>query len=414
MVLRLALLAVALVGCVQPNRHGAVDAASPDARAPDTGAPDAPTPDGAAVRDTAAALDATSPDVAPPDTTAAECTPRAIGCGADGRSVRTCSDEGRWMVTSTCGAGTTCSGGLCLCAPETCNQGPIHQVTGVTGLVHDLAGGGGALFLAADGPQSSIRRLDLQTRAETVVHMGGAEFTNYALDVDATGDLVWCSQVVGPPASGELVHGSTTLDQGACTHVRRHGGFLYYRANDALYRSALDGKDRQLLTSELMDIFEVAGDQVYFAGEAGGESVLGRVSLADGRFPVETVVHRPGAPFTRVMSDAAHVYVLSADEIFRVAQVQSAPAETFWRAGAAEPWAMAQTDSHVYWTTTTAGAAGCSQAQVWRQAKAGGPPTVMATLQGRCGGELVVLGSDLYALVWTGPSGAVDVLRIRL
>jgi len=405
MVLRLVLLAVALVGCVQPNPHGAVDAASPDARAPDTGAPD----DSATASDTAVA-----PDAATPDTTPAECSPRAIGCGADGHSVRTCSDEGRWTVTATCADGTACSGGLCLCAPETCNRGAIHQITGVTALVHDLAGGAGALFLAVDGPQSSIRRLDLQTGVETVVHMGGAEFANYALDVDATGDLVWCSQVVSAAPSGELVHGSTTLDRGACTHVRRQGGLVYYRANDALYRSALDGKDRQLLTSEPMDTFEVAGDQVYFVGQAGGESVLEHLSLADARFPVETVVHRPGNPFTRVMVDAAQVYVLSADEIVRVAQAPSAPAESFWRAGAAEAWAMAQTDSHVYWTTTTPGAAGCSQAQVWRQAKAGGPPTVMATLQGRCGGELVVLGSDIYALVSTGPPGPVDVLRIRL
>lgn len=405
---RLALL-VAFVGCVQPNRHAAVDAASPDARVPDAGAPEATVPD-------APAPDVSMPDTATPDTSIAECAPRAVGCGADGHSVRTCSDEGRWMVTATCGDGTTCSGGLCLCSPEVCNEGPIHQVTGVSGLVHDLAAGGGALFLAADGPQSSIRRLDLTSGDETVVQTGAGGFTTYALDVDATGDLVWCSQVVGGASpGGELVHGSTTLDHGACTGVRRHAGLVYYRANDALYRSGLDGMNRQLLASDPMDRFEVAGDQVYFVGKTGGESLLGRVSLADDHFgQVTTVVHRASGPFTRVMVDGTHVYVLSADEIFRVALGQSAAPETFWRAGSAEPWAMAQTDSHVYWTTSTAGATGCDQAQVWRQSKTGGPPAVLATVPGRCGGELVVLGPDVYALVWRGPPGPVDVLRIRL
>jgi hypothetical protein len=416
-----ALVALSLAACVQLNRTGQAPDASPDSAAPTPDAtaadlPPAPPPDAPASDRPPPVDSAPSPDAQ--EATPTECTPRAIGCSSDNRSVRTCNDQGRWTVTATCAAQTTCSAGVCLCSPEVCDEGTFRQIAAMPGrLVGDVAGGGGSLFVGMDGTPSSIRRIDLQSRMETVVTMGGPDFSAYALDADAMGNLIWCSDVhTSMSQTGDLFYGATRLATGSCTEVRRRDNLVYYKG-DFLYRIGLDGSSRQMITSDAMERFEIAGDSLYFvSGKVGEGSFLKRLSLADAS-KVDTLVSRPDAYFRALMVDPAQVYVLTEDEILRIAQEAGAQPESFWQNAIAQVWAMAQTDSHLYWSTTTASpAGGCSQAEVWRKPKAGGTATVISMVQGHCAGDLVVVGQYLYTALGVTPPGAAptEVLRIRL
>jgi hypothetical protein len=413
-----AVAALPLTGCVQLQKRAQVTPdAAPDSAAaiPDAAAADlspAPPPDAPADLDVAPI-----PDAPIPDATMAECTPRAMDCSTDGRSVRTCSDQGRWTVTTTCPAQKACSGGLCLCAPDVCDEGSIHTIAAMPGrLVHDLAGGGGSLFVGIDGPQSSIRKIDLQSTMETVVQMGDASLSLYALDADAMGNLLWCSEVhVGNVQTGDLFYGPTRLETGSCTEVRRRENVVYYKG-DFLFRKGLDGSSRQMVTDQAMERFEIAGDTLFFlSGKLGEGSALKRLSLS-APDKVDTMVSRPNAFFRELMVDSSQVYVMTEDEILRVSQATGGQPESFWQSSAAQVWAMAQTDSHVYWSTTTVVGGDCSQAQVWRKPKSGGTATFISTVPGRCAGDLVVVGQYLY----TAPGGTVpgaaptEVRRIGL
>jgi hypothetical protein len=410
---KLLICAAALVaGCVQPNTTPHRKDASGDGPALPLDGPTDVTEGG----ERPAGPDSGAPDGAAPDTFSpadAECTPQTTSCSADGRSVRTCDGQGRWTAPSSCAAQTECSGGVCLCSPGACDQGSIHQVAGIT-LPGALAAGGGALFVGVDGAPSSIRRFDLQSTKESVVHMGTTDFTLYALDADAVGNLIWCSDVhTTAYRTGELVNGAMPLDTGPCTHVRRRDDLVYY-ASDALYRRALAGDTRQMVTREPMSSFELAGDALYFVGQVGQESYLKRLSLADPT-KVETVVSRSDAVLQRLVVDARHAYVTADSGILRAAQ-GGGPAETFWQDPTDQVWGLAQTETHLYWSTTTPGSTGCASARVWRKPKAGGPEAVLSTVTGHCAGEVVVLGPYLYTVVGVTPPGSApaELLRIKL
>jgi hypothetical protein len=417
----LALGASVLIACVQPNERGT----RPPADAAAEAAPDSRDPGPDAAPD--AGVDRPAPgdtSVPPPDVMPTECTPRATGCSADGRSVRTCSDQGRWMDTATCAARRSCSGGLCLCAAEVCDEGPLFQ-TETPGVVGDMTGGGRFLFLAVNGPQSSIRRFDVLTPAETVVWKGRPEFTVYALDSDPLGNLSWCSAVHGASDTGQLMYGDgQLLDTGACSHVRRRDGLVYYQS-DALHRRPADPAALgDTLTRTAMEKFEIAGDHVYFIGHTDKEAFLGRLPLADPT-RVETLARRPDSLFLDMLVDATHVYVVADGQIFRIPQAGGAQLEMFWQEAGSEAWAMAQTDAHLYWSTTTPSpAGGCSEARVWRRPKMGesaggstsGPAEVLSKVQGFCAGDLVRLDDHLYTAIFVNPPGAAPtrVLRIGL
>jgi hypothetical protein len=419
-----ALLALTLFACVKPNPYGSrprLDG-SPEA-ASDTAPPT--TPDSATVDQGSVAA---PPDAAPaltpdagtdqaPDQTTTECTPRQLDCTADNKATRLCDERGRWTTGTTCGPQTTCSAGLCLCTPETCDEGPIHEVPG---LVETLAGSGRTLFMATIGLRASIRRFDVQLEQEQTVHMGGSDFTRFALDADPMGNLVWCSDVrSGAASSGQLTYGTTTLDPNPCVHVRKVGDLIYYRDPAALQRRATDGSARQTVSSEPMTRFELAGDHLYFIGAAGEEAFLKRFALAEpGK--IETLLRRPAAIFRQLAVDGSHVYVVSDDRLLRVPVAGNAEPEDVWLNEGPEAWAVALSESHVYWSTTTFDLTGngCLRAQVWRRPKkAGGARVAISTVPGQCAGELLILEGRLYTPISTqgllsgGPS---QVLRIRL
>jgi hypothetical protein len=402
-----ALAALTLIACAQPNRTGGRVHDGGDAM------PTPPIAD-AAAGDLAAPVDAATQ---PPDVIPTECTPRAIGCSPDGRSMQTCDEQGRWTFTAMCAAQTECSGGVCLCSPGVCDEGSIYQVATMPGLgfVTDLAAGNGALFLAIGGTQSSIRRFDVQNKIESVVHMGGSDLSLYALDVDPAGILTWCSWVRAAAGylTGEVTSGNAPLETGLCTYVRRRDNLVYYLSN-GLYRVGLDGSERHMVSSEAMKAFAIAGDSIYFVGPVEQASALRRASLSDFT-RVDTIASGPD-PMLRLIVDATHVYWTAGASIMSVAQAAGGQPDTFWQDRTAEVWALAQTESHVYWSTTTASATTCNQAQVWRRPKLGGPAAILSTMPGRCAGELVVLGQYLYASVGVTPPGAAptDVLRIKL
>jgi hypothetical protein len=409
-----ALAGLALAGCVQANGIGFAHFDAREASAPATDGPAADsTADLPALPDTG---DTATP---PPDVPLTECTPRALGCTADGKATRICSEQGRWTAGAACPAQTTCSAGVCLC-PGNCAEDPVAE-TQTVGVVQDLVGGGRYLYLAVNGPQGSIRRFDLNTRMETTVKSVGTGVASFALDSDVMGNLLWCSDtMIGGTRSGELVDGSQPLDTGFCTHVRRRDDLVYFNS-DVLYRKARNlAATRQTVTREPVDSFEIAGEFLYFVGEApagaGTEAVLSRVRLADAT-AVETITRRPDTSFFRLMPDASHVYLISQGHILRAAQAPDVQAETFWQEAEPEAWAMTQTDTHVYWSSTSGASASmdCGEAQVLRRAKAGGPVTTLARTPGYCAGQLVIIDDRVYAAVWKGTPGAgsTRILRIR-
>ena len=76
-------------------------------------------------------------------------------------------------------------------------------------------------------------------------------------------------------------------------------------------------------------------------------------------------------------------------------------------------WAMAQTDTHVYWTTFTPGAAmslhrgpGLAPCEVRREAKS------IFKQPDRCAGEIVRLGNALYAVTFSSPPGVAARQRL--
>ena len=411
-----ALGGVCLIGCVSANERGfAYNADAGDATVPHdtTGpSPDRPVdmaPDTTAPPDTG---DTTGPA---PDMTATECTPRELGCTTDNRP-RTCNEQGRWTVMAACAAPTACNAGVCLC-PGNCAEDPLFE-TQTPGVIEDLVGGGRFLYLAVNGPQGSIRRFDLQARMETVVKSAAPDVGVFALDSDNMGNLLWCSDVLSSDGTrtGQLVHGTQVLDTGACTRVRRRDGFAYFKG-DVVYRRPLEpGGTRDTVTRESLDKFEIAGDHLYFVDELAQEAVLKRLPLAD-TGKVETITRRPNTSFLRLLPDASHVYLISEGQILKVAQTAGAQAETFWQETAPEAWAMAQTDTHLYWsTTTTSGSMDCGEAQILRLPKAGGPVTTLSRNPGYCAGHLVRIGDVLYAAIWKGPliTATTRILRIRL
>jgi hypothetical protein len=132
---------------------------------------------------------------------------------------------------------------------------------------------------------------------------------------------------------------------------------------------------------------------------------------------VDTLVRRPNARFLQVMPDAAHVYLIADGQILRIARTPGAESETFWQEGGRAAWAMAETESHVYWSVDVPSVnSDCGEAQVLRRAKAGGAVATLARTPGYCAGQLVRVGDHLYTAVWVGPPQAAPtkILRIRL
>lgn len=406
----LALGSLSLAACPQPNMIGVVPDGGAGSDASDPRADAAP--DGA--RDLSPPADAGGDTSAAPADAAPECTPKALGCSDDGRSTRVCTDQGRWMVAATCAASSVCSAGLCLCSGSCADIDPVVQLS-TAGFVDDLVGGGSVLHLAVNGPQASIRRVDIPGKKEMVV-ASEPGIALFALDSDAMGTLTWCNDVlVGASHTGRVVSGAQQLETAACTHVRRHDGAVYFKG-DLLYRKTLDAAPRQTVTTEPMQLFEIAGNYLYFTAKPNQDVVLKRLSLAEPT-KVETLAVHKNTTVPQLMLDASHVYLVSEGKILRVPQAANAQPEVFWEDPAADAWAMAQTDSHVYWSTTAAaGATECGEAQVFRRAKAGGTATPLSRTPGHCGGQLVRLGEQIYTTVWVSPPSVVPtkILRIRL
>lgn len=439
-----ALGALALVACVTPNERGtrpvvpgdaATDGRDAGGSGPEVG-PDGPrdvpspadagdtsTPPPADARDTSTPPppDARDTSAPPVDGPAPECTPREVGCTANNDAPRVCNDQSKWVTMAACPAQTTCNGGACVCPGNCADPTPVAQTQIGGGVADDLAGGGRSVFLGINGPRAGIRRFDTQNGMEmSVTSAMGSEVGTFALDSDSMGNLIWCSDLTtpgSPTRTGRLVYGTLTLDTGPCTHVRRHNNFVYFKS-DVVYRKTLDaGSNRSEVSREAMTIFEIAGDSLYFVGEANQAAFLKRFPLADAS-KVETITTRPNSSFRHLLPDATHVYLISEGVILRARQTPNAQAEVFWEEMGPEAWAMAQTDTHLYWSaTTSSGASDCSEAQVLRRAKSGGGMAVaLARAPGYCAGELVRIENNIYTSVWLPPPSTTParILRIRL
>jgi hypothetical protein len=419
-----AIAALWLMACAQPNAKGLRDRLA-DGGAPDggplpdvpadtlavdkggmTGPPDAPAP----LPDVAAPVDAPGPDTAPPP----ECTLGQVDCSAEGRP-RTCSEQGSWTLGAACPAQTACSAGQCLC-PAGCDLGPVSGVQ-MPGLVEDLTAGGRFLFLAISGPNAGIRRVNLDGGEEADVERGQAGvFTRYGLQADTMGTLLWCSDAMAVGGrTGQLVYGTMELETGWCIQVRRREGLVYY-LGPQLLRKPLDSSPPEVVSSESMVRFELTRDHVYFVGgNPGRDAFLKRLPLADPG-ATEPILNRDDLNLLALLADGSHVYLTAAEKILRVPQAAGATAEVFWEGAGTDPFGLAQTDSHVYWSTTTSSNSGCTEARVWRRPKSGGTALPLTTRQGVCASRLVVHDGYLYAVFFPNSEGFAtsQIFRIRL
>jgi hypothetical protein len=416
------LLALPLVGCVQPREDGLYflpDAGGQPPPVPDAAVEGSPPDAPVSPRDSAPP-DASPPDAPPPpDAMVMECTPNAVGCTADNRQVRTCNGQGRWVPGQTCAATDVCSVGACVCNPPNCEDGTIKKIEmDLSSLPGDMAAGSRALFLSFDGAVSRILRFDLQSPQNTVqrtVHDGTADdAASYALDADAMDNLVWCSLATqGSLKSGEIVYGANApLDTGPCTDVQRRDNFIYYKTG-SLHRRALGSDERETLSNQAMEKFVVTADAIYFVGTAGAaggeENVLGRLSLTDLNKVDIFVHHAEDDLFRGLLTDGTHVYAWSYDEVLRV-PLGGGPSESLWRDQGTDLWSLTQSESHLYWSVNVPGN-GCIEAQIWRRPKAGGEAKIIASLGGYCAGPLVRLGDRIYAVTWAPPGGELTLLR---
>jgi hypothetical protein len=393
----------------------------------DGGSPDAPVamPDAGAPPDTAAAPP-DGPPVAPPDPPAVpECTPGVRAC-LDGQSSRVCSPQGRWLPGDSCGAGSTCSGGACVCPAGACEDGVLRDLPGyvartVTGgdLLHyehtERAGG------------TAIHTIDLRTGQETgVLRAPAGSEINPALGADALGGLYWCRRRsnLDLPVEGALMRGAEVLAPGACNGLRVTAAQVTFSIDDGpgLFRLALParpGGAREPLTTTHPLSFAVTDTHVYFSS-FDSPSGLSRLQ----RFPIDDVSRvqplgeRAGLAnriFDRMAADASHLYVSYLDQILR-APVGGAAGEalqTFWSGEGSEIEAIVLDATHVYWATVIPSINGCTEAAFWRRSKLrDDEPVLLARREGVCPTGLELAGERVYAAV-AGLPGPSRILRLR-
>jgi hypothetical protein len=426
--LPLVLLAVLPLACEQPNATGLLpggldgSADRPDAAAPTAdAAPDSGVDSGGITtppRDGPPPPDAASPADGPPAPADAppppECTATQLSCTADGTTVLTCSPQGRWVMGPSCGD-DVCSAGICVCRRDRCDEGTIHSAAG---WVEAVAAGGRSLFYAVNGTSARIQRLDLASREDETIQSGDTGYVRYALDTHQ-GNLIWCSDIrVSTDRGGQLVYGTSQLESGFCEQVKRVDDLIYYKG-ERLYRKRLDDSPREVVSDELMSRFELAGSHLYFVGSTDDDdkSFIKRFPLSNPS-QVETLVDAVETIFKELIVDGTHVYVVADDRLLRVPLAGVRNPEVFWREPNANPWAMVQTPTHLYWSATAVSNSVCLEAQVWRRAKSGGPAEVVSAVTGHCAGPLVLLDNHIYAAVallsGLAPLGPTQLRRIRL
>jgi hypothetical protein len=412
-----AVAAIGACGRPDPSRTGAGTAA--------VDAPlDAPSPP----FDTASGVssDAASegPPSAPPDGPAApECTPGVRAC-IEGPAARTCSEQGRWLPGERCGAGSTCSGGACVCAAGACEDGVLRAVPGH---LSPIAAGGDLLhYLAGGDEDAAIHSIDLRTRASAGVLRApaGHGFTD-ALAADAMGAAYWCTRSIGegPAVEGALLRGTERLAPDACADLRVTAAHVTYTLEEGggLFRRALrpDGAgDRETITPEYLRAFAVTDTHVFISTHDGfrQRSLVEAIPVDDltRARPLAERVGYATRTFDRMAADGSYVYVSYDDQILRVAVAGGdGTFQTVWSGQGREIEAIVLGATHVYWATVTRGVNGCSEAAFWRRSKLrDDEPLLLARRERACPTGLALSGDRVYAAVsgWPGPS---QILRLR-
>ena len=302
-----------------------------DGAGADLGAPAADVPDAAVHPDVPPTPDAAPlPDLAPPspDTPLPrECTPGVRAC-LEGMATRQCSEEGRWLPGEGCAAGSTCSGGACVCAAGSCEDGVMRDEPGY---IAEIAVAGTILhYRYAMGLGTDIRSLDLRTGAFGGVMPPAAGYgVSPGLAADASGALFWCRRNTDDmgPIDGALMLGDQVFAPGACsrplatpTHVLfmlddETGLFQVSRASAAPIRS-------ETITSKYPASFFATATHLYFASADDGPrlwSRIERVPLDDFTRP-QTVAERDGFDthiFDHMAVDDTDLYVSYQGQILR-------------------------------------------------------------------------------------------------
>ena len=317
---------------------------------------------------------------------------------------------------SACPAQTACSAGVCLCpatAPRIRSAETQTRASSRTWWAGALPVSGGH---RAPGQHPPLRPPDEDGDGGEVRRARRGVF---ALDSDSMGNLLWCSDVVSGDSTrtGQLVHGTQVLDTGACTHVAPARQLRLLQGRRPLPQDPGPGRHpRRPSPANRWKTFEIAGDHLYFVDELEQEAVLKRLPLADEE-KVETILAARTASSSGCCRTPPRLPDRRGADPEGPAGGKRPGGDVLARGGARG--LGDGPDRHCTCTgrrSTTSGRLGCSEAQILRSPKAGGPVTTLSRNPGYCAGQLVRIGNVLYAAIWTGPLARAPtrILRIRL
>jgi hypothetical protein len=377
------------------------------------------TPDAQAGPDSA-------PDAAPPPPDAPlppECTPGARACG-EGPAARLCGDQGHWLPVESCGSGSICSGGACVCPGGGCEDGVLHSEPG---FVVEISVAGNVLYyMYASYPvPTDIRSIDIHTGAPGPVQKASAGYrVNNGLAADASAGLYWCRRLSDEfaPIEGALMLGDRVVAPGACTKLLLTPTHVFFMLDEetGLFRvpRAPGGPvKRETVTMKYPASFWATPTHIYFASADDFPRIwsrIERVPLDDFTHP-QTVAERAAFDthiFDHMAIDGSHLYTSYNGQILR-APADGGDFQTFWTSSGSDIQAIVLSDTHVYWSTVIESERGCAEAAFWRRSKVrDDEATLLLSREGVCPQGLALTPDRLYVAT-AGLPGPSQILRLR-
>jgi hypothetical protein len=407
----IALFAAVLVlplACVQAKTHGGgarqlvEDGSVEPADAADGAADAAPPPaDHPILPDTAeaaAARDASELDAAP-DAASAEVAPIDLAAADDAGA-----------CDPACGPGSTCSDGVCVCAPGSCNEGMFFTDPAGVGF---MAASSNALLYPSNG---EIKKVDLASgQVSSLYGRKQGALGVGAVAVDARDTVYWCRDTRGDGLGRpyDLMKNEQLVEAGFCGPglLRVTDTDVYFSDGNNVYRRRLDRAGREtLVKGPSINSMAVGGNHLYYSALIpGGFLRIRQVNLADGTQSTLLDAGELLSQLLLIAIDERHVYI-AGDGVRRV-PLAGGPVERLVAPDNRALEGIAPTKAHVYWSSEDPN--GC-ETRLYRRPKSGDPAELLATLPNRCNTNFVLQGSHIYLQTsnetGTGP-GVVYRLR---
>jgi hypothetical protein len=283
--------------------------------------------------------------------------------------------------------------------------------------VAEMAAGGDFIFFrrSSDVESKTLYRLDLRTRLAWPVYGTAAQPYRLAggIAVDANGIGYWCREMPEGFFIGDVMKEGSSLEPSWCNQLALTATHLYIRRSDGLFRRELGKAGQTRVGDGEAIVFTVTDDYAFTTSRTRISSTVSRTALADPSRS-EPILTQAGDLFMGLVADKAHVYVVTSPSGLIRVPVGGGEAEVVWRVDADNVVKAALTETHVYWSVTTAQADKCGEARVYRRLKAGGLPSLISAVPGYCAIDLLVHRDHVYSAIAEGTGvGPSRILRIR-